>query len=383
MPDGEQQRPLLIFPEPSTSPPPRRGGGGGRLARPSAAEQRRRLNARFQTILNSLQNVQTTVQGLEPEQVIVLETIGESVEGLTQAAQQVPGLEWLAEMDLGDVDPDFGFRDEASPEQKLPCRLYAVMSNQQAMQHLVSLWNDWCNDPTARARRNFGPFKKIFVHLKDVRTWGVQDRLTETGLLDRWREDVEHGVDPVTFEVDLWCRATSTRRQQAYEHLSSILRDAGGRSISQAAVPEILYHGVLAELPAGAVTETLDRILRQDYSQLLRCEDVMFFRPFGQARFRVTEPEEDLSGLPDSSRDQPDAADRPVVALLDGLPLVRHALSMGDSFWMTLTAISRPTKPVSSCTELPWVHRSSMEICLPLGRHCGARSTRGRYSFQR
>ncbi|MCK4659372.1 MAG: hypothetical protein KAV82_07610 [Phycisphaerae bacterium] len=93
MPDGDQRRPLLIFPEPSTSPPPRRGGGGGRL---------------------------------------------------TRAAQQVPGLEWLAELDLDDVDPDFGFGDEASPDKKLPCRLYAVMSNQQAMQQLVSLWDAWC-----------------------------------------------------------------------------------------------------------------------------------------------------------------------------------------------------------------------------------------------
>jgi len=324
MPNGEQQRPLLIFPEPSTSPPPRRGGGGGRLIRPSAAEQRRRLSTKFQTILNSLQNVQTTVQGLEPEQVIVLETVGESVEGLTQAAQQIPGLEWLAEMDLDDADPDFGFRDEASPDRKLPCRLYAVMSNQQAMQQLVSLWNDWCDDPTAPARRNFGPFKHIFIHLKDVRRWDVQDRLTEAGVLDRWREDVEHGVDPVRFEVDLWCRATNARRQRAYEHLASILRAAGGRSISQAAVPEILYHGVLAELPVGAITETLDRILRQDYSQLLRCEEVMFFRPFGQARFRVTELEDDMSGVPEPLPDQPGAADSPVVALFDGFPLVRH-----------------------------------------------------------
>ncbi len=324
MPDGDQQRPLLIFPEPSTSLPPRRGGGGGRLTRPSAAEQRRRLNAKFQTILNSLQSVQTNVQGLEPEQVIVLETIGESVEGLTRAAQQVPGLEWLAELDLEDVDPDFGFGDEASPDKKLPCRLYAVMSNQQAMQQLVSLWGDWCADPTKRARPNFGPFKNIFVHLKDVRRWSVEDRLTETGLIDRWKEDVEHGLDPVRFEIDLWCRASSTRRQQAYEHLVSILRDAGGRSISQAAVPEILYHGVLAELPAQAVTETLDRILRQDYSHLLRCEDVMFFRPFGQARFPVAEGEEEMAGLPHPSSEHVEAVGDPVVALLDGLPLVRH-----------------------------------------------------------
>ena len=89
---------------------------------------------------------------MEPEQVIVLETIGDSIEEFAKAAAQVPGLEWLAEMDLEDADPADGFSDPEKADKKLPCRLYAVMSNQQAITQLLSLWkNWWANPPRERS----------------------------------------------------------------------------------------------------------------------------------------------------------------------------------------------------------------------------------------
>ena len=130
--------------------------------------------------------------GIEPEQVIVLETIGETVDGLAQAAAKVPGLEWLAEFDMEDAEPFGGFQDAKDPSKKLTCRLYAVMSNQQAMSQLLALWNDWTVNPHKDATRGFGPFKNVFIHLKDVRRWSPQDRLEHTGVLEYWQEYLQH-----------------------------------------------------------------------------------------------------------------------------------------------------------------------------------------------
>ena len=85
--------------------------------------------------------------------------------------------------------------------------------------------------------------------------------------------------------MELWCRGDEARRRIAYETLSNHIASALGRSMSQAFVPQILYHGVLVELPAARVRETMAAILDETYMQLLRCEDVMFFRPQAQSAF--------------------------------------------------------------------------------------------------
>ena len=319
------ERPLLIFPQPTVEDRRRPAGGGGTLVTPSAAEQRTRLDAKFQNIAQSFQQVQPTPEGIEPEQVIVLETIGASIEGLAAAAEHVPGLEWLAEMDLETVEPSGGFQDERLPDKKLSCRLYAVMTSQRAMDQLISLWDNWCSHPDTRARRHFGPFKQVFVHLKNVRRWSVEDRLAATGVVENWNEYLRHQQAEVRFEVELWCRSSATARERAFANLSSLITQAGGKCLAQAAIPEIVYHGVLAEMPAKALKNLVDQIGAEDYAELLRCEDVMFFRPFGQARFPT--PAEDATLLPPPERaTQPMPSGDPILAVFDGLPLENHLL---------------------------------------------------------
>ena len=264
------QRPLLIFPQPVLKDRGRATGGGGKIVRPTAGQQKARLDAKLQHIATSFQHIQPTVQGIEPEQVIVLETIGETVDGLAKAAAKVPGLEWLAELDLEDADPQSGFQDAKDPAKKLSCRLYAVMSNQQGMNQLLSLWNDWITHPQKIAARGFGPFKDVFVHLKDVRRWSPQDRMEQTGVLQYWQENLQYRQDPIKFEVELWCRGKAEIRQRAYGSLQTLVGAAGGRCICDAQLPEIAYHGVLAELPPESLQETIDRVLANDYSDLLR-----------------------------------------------------------------------------------------------------------------
>ena len=74
-----------------------------------------------------------------------------------------------------------------------------------------------------------------FVCLKDIRRWGVQDRIEETGVLDAWREDLVHDGDrAIRFEVELWFRGTDAKRQEAHGQVDHHIRQLGGTDWSTA-----------------------------------------------------------------------------------------------------------------------------------------------------
>ena len=196
------------------------------------------------------------------------------------------------------------------------------------MTQLLALWQEWINDPAKRATLHFGPFKTIFTHLKDIRRWSVEDRLEQTGVIEYWREYLTYEQPAVRFEVELWCRGNEAVRQRAYANLSALIQQAGGRCIAQAAIPEIAYHGVLAEMASQSLRATIDSIVSKEYSQLLRCEDIMFFRPFGQSRIAAPEEADVVPPLVPTPVSPPTEGD-PVVALFDGLPLENHVLLDG------------------------------------------------------
>lgn len=313
--------PFLLFPKAVPDTKARRGGGGAAIHLPSAARQKQRLDDKFRAIAAGLAGLQPSADGCEPEQVIVFETLGDDVSEFAAAAAKVPGLEWVAELDLGDREPDDDFYDPADQAEPLPARLYAVMSNAKALQHLLALWDDWQADETKRARAGFGPFKDVFVHLHDLRRWSSQDRLHGTGVLEAWDRELTLGREAVRFEVELWCRADPATRARAYDRLDRLVTAEGGRCVAQAAVPDILYHGVLVELPSAALRRTVDRVRAEDYSELVRCGEVMLFRPRGQAVLPVGEPATEPQPSPPPP---PAGGGDPVVAVLDGLPLANH-----------------------------------------------------------
>ncbi len=219
--------PFLFFPQPTVVTRRKLGGMGGTYRKPTPAQQRARLQTKFDLIAQSFQDLQTTVAGIDPEQAIVLETLTSAVQDVAKAAARIPGLEWLAERDLDDVDPEFGFADEQSPDEAVPRRLYALMSNQQAMDQLIALWSEWTQNPNQRAKHGFGPFKQLFALMRDIRRWGPQDRIAETGVLDCWREAVAIGA-MTTFEVEFWFRTDPTKRQQAYGEVERLVQGLGG-----------------------------------------------------------------------------------------------------------------------------------------------------------
>ena len=321
-------RPFLFFPPPTATTRRSLGGGGQPYRKPTPAQQRERLQTKFDTIAQSFQSLQATVAGLEPEQVIVLETLTAAVKDVAKAASRVPGLEWLAERDLDDVAPEFGFENQRKPGATVPRRLYGLMSNQQGMDQLLGLWRDWTQDPTQRARLGFGPFKNLFQLLRDIRRWGPADRIVETGILDEWREAV--AIDAMTvFEVEFWFRSNPAKRQAAYDEVARIVRELGGACLDEAAIPEILYHAALVEMPGRVVRGFLSEIEAGDYPLLLRSQGVMFFRARAQSAFGLSPAEQIPFDLEARLRALPAADGEPILALLDGLPLENHVALAG------------------------------------------------------
>jgi hypothetical protein len=319
--------PFLVFPSPlrtTRSVPP---GGGRTFTKPTPAQQQARLQTRFDQIVQSFQNLQAIVAGIDPEQVIVLETLTASVENVAKAVVQIPGLEWLAERDLEAAPPEFGFGDPAS-DATIPKRLYALMSNQNGMTQLLALWSGWVANPDQRAKRNFGPFKQLFTLLRDIRRWGAQDRIESTGILQTWREEVAVRTT-ISFEIEFWFRGQQAQRQRAYAEIENLVQDLRGQCLDQTNIPEILYHATLVELPTTIVDQFIRGIQNQNYAQLLRSESVMFFRPRAQSTLGLQPIEPVNLDFAARLRDRPIEAGDPVLAVLDGVPVENHAALAG------------------------------------------------------
>jgi len=270
--------------------------------------------------------LQATIEGAEPEQVIVLETLTSRVDDVAKAAARIPGLEWLAEIDLEDAAPVHGFADLEEPNKAVPRRLYALFTNQQAMTSLLALWGAWHANPTKRADTGFGPFKNLFIHLSDIRRWGAQDRIAETGVLEAWREDVAvkgaHGMS--LFDIELWYRGDAVKRQQSVTDVLSRVGAAGGQSIASCLIAEIRYHALLIEVSSAYIQSLLNELTQQHYTHLLNAEGVMYFRPHGQSR--ISTPT--LQALPFDPTPRLQNAviptGDPIIAILDGMPLSNH-----------------------------------------------------------
>ena len=207
------ERPLLILPSPGEPVARRRrSAGGGKLHLPSPQRQTERLAPQFERLQQTLEErrvrLQMEARDLVPEEVVVLETVG-TVGEFIHAVEKVPGMEWLAEVEAEEIPPDDDFfalasDGEARPDRDLRGRVFLVFTNQAALQQMVSLWERWQSD--RRLPRGLGRWKTLFQQLRDVRCWGVRDRLQETGVLEDWDERVEPGQELAPCEIELWRR---------------------------------------------------------------------------------------------------------------------------------------------------------------------------------
>ena len=169
--------------------------------------------------------------------------------------------------------------------------------------------------------RGLTKFRDVFLCLKDIRRWGIRDRIEETGLLEAWREELEEtGDGHIHFEIELWFRNTASKRQEARESIEQLVLQLGGTVLSECIITEIAYHALLAEIPPSAAHQ----IIEHPAVSLMECDSIMFLRPSGQTMTEKPAPEYEL--LDHGVVTQALPSGHPIVAILDGYPLANHSL---------------------------------------------------------
>lgn len=255
-----------------------------------------------------------------------MEIAGE-VDDFVAAVSRIPGLEFLAE-ELGEKYDTVDLFAEVDPRtgRRKPLRreLFMVASDERAAGELERLWDRWQNEKNLP--RPYGSWRSIFERLDVVRRWNDTDRLKRSGALAAWEEELRGAIpnQRIPFEVELWYRADEARRTHEQQVLTSALARAGGRVISDFVLPEIAYHGVLAEADAAFLLEMVDSV----EARWMSGSGIRFFRASGQASIPTTTdmPSSDVV----TSSVTPSTAERlPRVALLDGIPVAGHHLLRG------------------------------------------------------
>lgn len=321
-------RPLLAFGPPEITSIPRREGPQPfrRVRTPGGRRQGERLTPQFQALRQALvaegAQLAETTEAPDPELVAVFDLAG-TVDRFLRACEGIDGLEFLADLQEDQVaaDDDFYYEDQDEvSDDGVPQSLYIVMSNAGAVIELVRLFELWQQDPSVTFARGLNPLKQVFELLRGIRRWGPEDRIRETGLLENWEDTLSaigsSGVARV--EVELWYRSESNRRVAAEASISQLIETAGGQVVRTAVIPDIQFHGLLADIPHEQVRAVLDD--GPEAIELLIAESVMFVTP---ARpMDLLAPRPTAFGLVGVSTELPEGPPR--IALLDGLPFANH-----------------------------------------------------------
>ena len=325
-----ERLPLLVFPQKRIVPPePGVGFPSGKPHVPGHQRQVARLSGQMDQLQHSLAQYQASiagaVAGLEPETVLVMEIAG-SVNDFKQAVEAA-GLEWLGEWDIDELAPDDDFYELNNKGERtdklVKGRLFLSMSNGAGLQELLSLWRQW-----SMARQlpyGKGKWKDVFDQLRVIRRWGIEETLRETGMIERWRDLIDP-LDPhqlVTFQIELFYRRDSAKRQQNERSVNRLLEVLGGNILGAFIdIADIAFHAVKAELPAQLVQQLLAEIDGPESDieiHLFKFPGVMYFRPTGQS-LAISDIEEGIpSVFEEGQADLP-----PVAALLDGAPFLMH-----------------------------------------------------------
>jgi hypothetical protein len=265
--------------------------------------------------------LQDSASGAPLEQVVVFETNG-TVQAFMDAVQSVPDFTWLSD-EMQERDQDADFKIAKKPEKALSARLYMVMTNQEAIGQLLSVWNAWKSGLRGKkAPEALRVWRPVFACLRDVRRWGIRDRIEETGIREDWNEAIAMGASAMPVELELWHRGNAAARASAEARVAAIVAAAGGKVLDRASISEIAYHAVLAELPRAEV----DRILENQDVEIVAADDLRLFRPTPQM-FPLVGTSESEDGPPHA--EEPNGLEEPTVALLDGLPIENHAYLAG------------------------------------------------------
>ena len=315
------ERPLLIMPAPE--PVDRSQGQVGGSAPPKPTNRR----GQAQRIEEQFAEVQATFVSDAPgdvERVLVMETSAR-IDKLQNAVQRINGLEWLAEMDVDDIELH-DLYDEETRKKIRGGRFYILSSNKQATDRLLNLWERY--KAGKNLERGYGRFKALFSYLITLRRWDVRDRLRDTGILKQWEEEytVKKSTDSyMDFEVELHYRADDNKRAQNLQEIRQQIENEGGIVGQSIDIKEVAFQALKANLPVRSIESILQSYAESGefagvFSPIFNSEIVRYFRPTGQH----IKTEGEIPELPLPADLTPIQNKPPVVALLDGAPLLRH-----------------------------------------------------------
>lgn len=315
------EKPLLIFPSAEPVARPTRTAGFSAVPQPTDFKgQAKRIEEQFAQV----QAAFVSDEAGDIERVLVMET-SNRIDGLQKAVVSIPGLEWLAEMDVDDIDLH-DIYDESTGKQVKGGRFYLLSSNKQATDSLLGLWNKYQSGE--QLPHGYGKFKDIFSYLITLRRWDVGDRLRDTGILEIWKGDYEAKKGTTSFldfEIELHYRKAENKRKNTIEKIRQKIEDAGGQADQSVCIEDIAFHALKATLPVSCLDEIANLEWKMEtsiigLSPIFDDEGIRYIRPVGQhiegqgelPEYPVTKQFESIEDLP------------PVIALLDGAPLLRH-----------------------------------------------------------
>lgn len=370
MPDNA----LILFAQPTTAAKARRFGGSTKIHYPTYDRQMARIAPRFNTLQQALSqgnlHITDTATGIDPEYTLVFETIGDPnnfYKAIQKLKEQYPNIEWLLELSgqCPNTDDFYAVNDSnvRDDDKQLATKVFCIMTNQQALSEILSLWSHYNQDQNYKFRRGFAGFKHLFNQLNDVHRWGIQERLEDTGVLEAWQYDLQDaGREFIRTQIELFFRSSSNKRDAAELRVCDIIRETGGSIVSVSVIPEIEYHGILAEIPR----EYAQRVVDREEVSLVVADEIMFFKAASQSIYvGMCDATEEIEQITMPER----IFNEPIVALFDGMPQENHPLLQG------LMTVDDPDALATTYPVDERVHGTSMASLILRGENMGIINT--------
>ena len=290
---------------------------------------------------------------LAPERLLVFEVRG-SIATFAKAIAKVPGLELIDEEEL------------PSDEDTAPVA-YLLVPDTRALRQIESLWRTWASGRDLPDGHT--PWRDVFACLRDLRPWGPGDRVQpfDATLLE---EEIFGKADDeqIPLEVEIVFRPSTEAATANETNVVRAITAYGGAVVSRVRLDDIAYHAILARLPVSAIRA----IIEHSPASLAGIEQVMYIRP--QSIATEIDVADTVALAPVAP--PPPVVNDPILAVLDGMPMVGHPLlrqhvSVEDLFGLEPNVLVAQRVHGSAMTSLI-VHgdRNQPQQPLPRQIHC-------------
>ena len=327
------ERPLILFGKPELATKVNRGGGSPNVKIPSHDRQIQRLKPKMMELQRAIDSnkilMQQSAAGIEPEKTLVFVTNGDFESlyiAIKNLGKENDGVEWLFDLVEEDVQNTDDFyktdkRGNVVKDGTISCKIFCIMTNNRALEEMLSLWKHYEEDKKYKFPIGKTGLRDVFDNLIDMHFWGIKERVEETGILEAWKEDLQldASLSEVKCEIEMFYRKSKPIQQLKEKELISYVEEVGGKVLSKSVIDGIAYHSILVSLPRQLV----ETILAHIEVNLIKVEQIMFFRPVGQSVSIYNE------SIIDSNVkiERPMIIDgTPIIALFDGLPQENHPI---------------------------------------------------------